>query len=95
MLLRLLFASEEPCASNLHPQRETLGPHLLLRDVVGQRLAAGDDVDGGLVLEDVALAGGQHLDDLVLNLLELARVLSALGWGWGVDRVQCASSVPC
>jgi hypothetical protein len=51
---------------------------LLLRDVVGDGLGGGDGGDGGLVLQDVALAGGQHADDGVLDLGQLPRVLGAL-----------------
>ena len=39
------------------------------------------DVDGPLVLQDVALTAAQHAQDLVLNLLQLLLVLSALPSG--------------
>ena len=44
-----------------------------------QSLGLCDDGDGRLVLQDVALAVGQHLQNLVLDLLELAVVLGTQG----------------
>ena len=55
-----------------------VGDLLLLGDVVGRDLRLLQDLHGRLVFEDVALAGAQGLQDLVLDLLELPLVLRAL-----------------
>ena len=51
---------------------------LLLVDVIGEGLGSGDDCDGSLILQDVALSTRQHLNDFVLNLCQLASILSTL-----------------
>ena len=55
-----------------------LGDGLLDVDLVGQLLGAGNDLNRRLRLEDGTLGRTQHLDDLILHLLELSRVLGAL-----------------
>ena len=47
---------------------------LLLRDLIGQFLGGGQHFDGSLILQNVAFRGGQHLQDLVLNFLQLPAV---------------------
>lgn len=90
LLLRLLrdLHQENRTFDSIHqllPVRERhavgsflLWPHLLfLGDVVGEDLGAVEDLDGGLVLEDVALGRGQRVQNLVLDLLERALVVGA------------------
>lgn len=48
-----------------------LGHRLLLRDLVGQHFGRGQDLHRRLILQDVALGRGEHLQDLILNLLQL------------------------
>ena len=50
-----------------------LGDRLLLRDLVGEDLGGGEDLDGCLVLQDVPFGGWQHFQDLVLNIVQLPR----------------------
>ena len=46
--------------------------YLFLRDLVCQFLGGGENLDGCLVLQNVAFGGGEHLQDLVLDLLQLS-----------------------
>mmetsp|Transcript_37394 Transcript_37394/g.96676 ORF Transcript_37394/g.96676 Transcript_37394/m.96676 type:complete len:530 (+) Transcript_37394:823-2412(+) len=55
-----------------------LADFLLRRNLVRQGLGGAQDVDRALILQDVALRRLQHVQDLVLGLLELGLVLRAL-----------------
>ena len=58
---------------NLRLRRDAL----LLSDLVGEDLGVSEDIDGGGILEDVALAR-EYLEDFVLDLLELFGIRRAL-----------------
>ena len=47
-------------------------------DLLREDLGGGEDLDRSLVLQDVALRAGQHLQDLVLDLLQLLLVVRPL-----------------
>ena len=51
---------------------------LLLRDLIREELGRRQDLHRALVLQDVPLGRAQHLEDLILDLLELFLVLRAL-----------------
>ena len=54
----------------------TEGSHLLfLGDVVRQEFRRVEDLDGGLVFQDVALRTTQGRQDLILDLLQLSVVV--------------------
>eukprot|EP00965_Chrysotila_dentata_P085321 2815180-Pleurochrysis_carterae.AAC.5 len=62
----------------VEPRRRRLGDRLLLRNLVGEALRRGEHVDRRLVVQDVALALGQHLQDPVLDLRKLPFVVRSL-----------------
>lgn len=64
----------------------TLCNLLLLVDVIGEGLGGSDDCDGSFILQNVAFSSRQHLDDLVLNLSQLASVVSSLRDGTKLSR---------
>lgn len=54
-------------------------PHLLfLGDFIGEDFGGVEDFDGGFIFEDVALGGGESVEDFVLDLLEGFLIGSAL-----------------
>mmetsp|Transcript_27174 Transcript_27174/g.68378 ORF Transcript_27174/g.68378 Transcript_27174/m.68378 type:complete len:364 (-) Transcript_27174:37-1128(-) len=71
-------AGAVPHARGIDLLPRLLRHNLLLLDLVAHHLGLAKDLDGGGVLQDVALAGGEDVQDAVLDLLQLALVLRAL-----------------
>ncbi len=59
----------------IDPRFSSLACCLLLQDFVGQDLGGAQRLDGVLVLKDVALRCVQHVQDLVLDVLQVLLVL--------------------
>ena len=60
---------------HLVQQPADLLPRLLLQDLVGQDLGGAEGLDRVFVLQDVALRGVEHVQDLVLDVLQVLLVL--------------------
>ena len=59
----------------IDPGLSSLACRLLLQDLVGQDLGRAEGLDRVFVLQDVALRGVEHVQDLVLDVLEILLVL--------------------